>query len=135
MIKAHLYVLHFFNLERNWRAWFYKSKKSVKVDDYNWSRCKTCFFQLTLQKIKAMNTSAIKKELSTYIPLLSVKQQTLVLDVIKNILNVDATEKRISISQYNKEIDIALKEVRAGKGISHDEVLNQNKKWIAKKQR
>ncbi|MEO8146642.1 MAG: hypothetical protein ABI723_03340 [Bacteroidia bacterium] len=82
-----------------------------------------------------MNTSAIKKELSTYIPLLSVKQQTLVLDVIKNILNVDATEKRISISQYNKEIDIALKEVRAGKGISHDEVLNQNKKWIAKKQR
>ena len=82
-----------------------------------------------------MNTSAIKKELSTYIPLLSIRQQTLVLDVIKNILNVDATEKRISISQYNKEIDTALKEVRAGKGISHDEVLNQNKKWMAKKQR
>lgn len=82
-----------------------------------------------------MNTTSIKKELSTYIPLLSAKQQALVLDIIKNILNVDATEKRISISQYNKEIDLALKEVQAGKGISHDEVLNQNKKWVAKKAR
>jgi hypothetical protein len=82
-----------------------------------------------------MNTSAIKKELSTYIPLLSLKQQALVLDVIKNILNVDATEKRISISQYNKETDAALKEVRSGKGISHNEVLIQNKKWIKKQQK
>jgi len=75
----------------------------------------------------------INKELSTYLPLLSARQQTLVLDIVKNILHIDSREKRISVEQYNSEIETALKEVRQGKSISHDEVVKQSKKWLKRK--
>jgi len=77
--------------------------------------------------------SSVKKELSDYLPLLSARQQKLVLDVVKNILHIDSHEKRISIEQYNKEIEASLSEVKKGKGISHDEVLLQSKKWLKRK--
>jgi len=80
-----------------------------------------------------MTTSTLKKELSTYLPLLSARQQTLVLDMVKNILHVDTHEKRISVEQYNTEIELALREVKQGKSISHDEVVTQSKKWLKRK--
>lgn len=80
-----------------------------------------------------MIPSAVTKELSTYLPLLSARQQALVLDIVKNILHIDAHEKRISAEQYNTEIELALKEVKQGKSISHDEVVNQSKKWLKRK--
>jgi hypothetical protein len=75
----------------------------------------------------------VKKELSEYLPLLSVRQQALVLDIVKNILHIDTHEKRISVEQYNKEIELALKEVRQGKSISHDKVVSESKKWLKRK--
>ena len=80
-----------------------------------------------------MKTSTIKKELNTYLPMLSENQQTLVLDMVKSILQIDNKEKRISIAQYNKEIEAAEKEVREGKTISHKEVVKQSKKWLKRK--
>jgi len=79
-----------------------------------------------------MNTT-VKQELSAYLPMLSARQQTLVLDIVKTILHIDTPEKRIGIEQYNKEIELALKEVRQGKSISHDEVVSQSKKWLKRK--
>ena len=76
-----------------------------------------------------MRQAVIKKELDTYLPLLSSSQQELILDMIKNILHVDTKEKRISIEKYNTEIEAALKDVKSGKGISHD-VIAKNKKWL-----
>lgn len=73
------------------------------------------------------------KELNTYLPLLSERQQALVLDIVKNILHIDTHEKRISIEQYNTEIELALREVKQGKSVSHDEVVNQSKKWLKRK--
>jgi hypothetical protein len=78
-------------------------------------------------------TPAVKKELSDYLPLLSARQQIWVLDIVKNILHIDTHEKRISIEQYNKEIEAALKEVRQGKSITHEEVLFQSEKWLKRK--
>jgi hypothetical protein len=78
-------------------------------------------------------TPAVKKELSDYLPLLSARQQMLVLDIVKNILHIDTHEKRISIEQYNKEIEAALKEVRQGKSITHEEVVSQSAKWLKRK--
>ena len=78
-------------------------------------------------------TPAVKKELSDYLPLLSARQQLLVLDIVKNILHIDTHEKRISVEQYNKEIEAALKEVKKGKSISHEEVLSQSAKWLKRK--
>ncbi|MDQ3108530.1 MAG: hypothetical protein M3R17_01430 [Bacteroidota bacterium] len=80
-----------------------------------------------------MKQAVIKKELDTYLPLLSSSQQALILDMVKNILHVDTKEKRISIEQYNIEIEAALKEVKNGKGISHEEVVAKTKKWLKRK--
>jgi predicted amino acid-binding ACT domain protein len=80
-----------------------------------------------------MTATALKKELSTYLPLLSARQQALILDMIKNILHVDSKEKRISLEQYNAEIESALKEVKQGKSISHEDVLKQSRKWLKRK--
>lgn len=77
--------------------------------------------------------NTVKKELSDYLPLLSARQQTLVLDIVKNILHIDSHEKRSSIEQYNREIELALKEVKQGRSISHDEVVSQSKKWLKRK--
>ena len=80
-----------------------------------------------------MTATTLKKEFNTYLPLLSVRQQALVLDMVKNILHVDAGEKRVSTEQYNTEIESALREVKHGKSISHDEVLKESKKWLKRK--
>ena len=80
-----------------------------------------------------MISSTIKKEFSTYLPLLSAKQQALVLNMIKSILHIDSKEERISIERYNAEIELALKEVKKGKSISHEEVLIKSKKWLKRK--
>jgi hypothetical protein len=80
-----------------------------------------------------MTTTALKKELSTYLPLLSERQQTLVLDMVKNFLHVDGKEVRMSVEQYNNEIEKALKESKQGKVVSHQDVLKQSKKWLKEK--
>lgn len=75
----------------------------------------------------------LKSEINTYLPLLSSNQQTLVLDVVKSILHIDIKEKRISLEQYNAEIDLAVKEIRAGKIISHKEVVKKVTKWLKRR--
>jgi hypothetical protein len=37
--------------------------------------------------------------------------------------------ERISVSQYNKEIDAAMEDVKLGEVYSHDEVVKMSKKW------
>ena len=39
-------------------------------------------------------------------------------------------EKRISIKQYNFEIETAMKEIKLGKGVTHSGVVKQSKKWL-----
>ena len=80
-----------------------------------------------------MSNAVVRKELNTYLPLLSSRQQLLVLDMIKSMLQVDVKEKRISAEQYNKENELALKEVKQGKSVSHAEVVSQSKKWLKRK--
>ncbi|OFX42834.1 MAG: hypothetical protein A2046_03645 [Bacteroidetes bacterium GWA2_30_7] len=80
-----------------------------------------------------MNTITVKNELNAYLPLLSAHQQELVLDMVKNILHIDTKGKRISIEQYNAEIELAVKEVREGKTTSHKDVIKQTAKWLKRK--
>lgn len=42
-----------------------------------------------------MTTAAIKKQFDGYFPLLSTKQQTLLLEMVKSFLNVDKDVKKI----------------------------------------
>ena len=76
-----------------------------------------------------MTATAIKKQVDNYLPLLTSKQQTLVLDMIKNFLNVDNDTKKISRKQYNKEINEAVARIENGKSISNKDALKELSKW------
>jgi hypothetical protein len=76
-----------------------------------------------------MNTAAFKKEVDTYLPLLSEKQQVLVLEMIKGLLQVDSNAQRISKEQYNQEILDAVARVESGDFVDHQEALKRLSKW------
>jgi hypothetical protein len=74
-----------------------------------------------------------KKELDAYLPLLSNRQQEILLDVVKNLLHIDKKEKHISMDQYNEELDIAIKQVQQGRFITHKQMAIESKKWLKRK--
>ncbi len=76
-----------------------------------------------------MTVKAIKKQVDQYLPLLSEKQQNLVLEMIKSWLNVDKDTKRISRKQYNKEINEAVARIEKGNAVSHKAALKELAKW------
>lgn len=76
-----------------------------------------------------MTTASIKKQVDNYLPLLSAKQQTLVLEMIKSLLNVDKDVKRISRKQYNKEVNEAVNRIEKGTSMNHKEAMKALSKW------
>lgn len=66
----------------------------------------------------------IQKELQ------DVKDPTL-LEAIKNILKYrrKVSSERISIEQYNKEIDASIADIEAGNHHTHEEVKEMVKQW------
>ena len=76
-----------------------------------------------------MTTTAIKKQFDGYLPLLSNKQQTLLLEMVKSFLNVDKEAKRITRKQYNKEINEAVDRVEKGNFVKHEDALKGLSIW------
>jgi vacuolar-type H+-ATPase subunit D/Vma8 len=76
-----------------------------------------------------MTAIAIKKQVDNYLPLLSAKQQTLILEMIKSFLNVDKDTKRISRKQYNKELDNAVSRIEKGNFVTHKDAIKELSKW------
>jgi hypothetical protein len=76
-----------------------------------------------------MTSTAIKKQVDSYLPLLTSKQQNLVLEMIKTFLNVDSDTKRITKKQYNKEINDAVTRIEKGDSVSHNDALKELSKW------
>jgi vacuolar-type H+-ATPase subunit D/Vma8 len=72
-----------------------------------------------------MTTNTIKKQLGGYLPLLSDKQQNLLLEMVKSFLNIDKDEKRITRKQYNKEIAEAIDRVEEGNFVTHEDALKE----------
>jgi hypothetical protein len=72
-----------------------------------------------------MTTSAIKKQVDNYLPLLPKGQQTLVLEVIKSLIKEVSSSDRINKTQYNKEIDAAVARMDAGDFVSHEDALDE----------
>ena len=72
-----------------------------------------------------MTTSAIKKQVDNYLPLLPKGQQSLVLEVIKSLFEEVSSSDRIDKTQYNKEIDAAVARMDAGDFISHKDALDE----------
>lgn len=80
-----------------------------------------------------MATTQIKKQLDTYLPLLSPRQQEILLDMVKSLLHIDKKEKGNSREHYNKELEAAIKQIEEGETLSHAEVIKESKKWLKRK--
>lgn len=80
-----------------------------------------------------MTSTQVKKQLDTYLPLLSTRQQEILLDMVKNILHIDKKEKRITLEQYNEEIEASIKQINDGETVTHEDVLKQSKTWFKRK--
>ncbi|MHB8260323.1 MAG: hypothetical protein ACYDCN_05840 [Bacteroidia bacterium] len=76
-----------------------------------------------------MTSTAIKKELNSYLPLLTDKEQALLLDMVKSILHIEPSKQRISLKQYNKEIAAAEKQIAKGKFTTQESLEKEVKGW------
>lgn len=76
-------------------------------------------------KLNVMTSTALKKQFDGYLPLLSNKQQALILEMVKSLLNIDNDVKRITRKQYNKEIDEAVDRVEEGNFVTHEDALKE----------
>jgi predicted transcriptional regulator len=72
-----------------------------------------------------MTSTSLKKQLDEYLPLLSSKQQALVLELVKSFLNIDTDDKRIIRKKYNKEIDEAVDRVEDGSFVTQEETKKE----------
>jgi len=76
-----------------------------------------------------MTNLQLKKEFDTYLPMLSNKQQEVILNTIKSILWVDEGDKRLTIEEYNRELDESEKEIKEGRFKTQAQVVKLVKKW------
>ncbi len=70
-----------------------------------------------------MTETALNREINSYIKLLSPTQKQSIIQLIKSFLKPEIVSNRISIEQYNKEIEEAEKSISQGNFFSHEEVL------------
>jgi predicted transcriptional regulator len=77
-----------------------------------------------------MSAQSIQQEFDHYWQELSVVEKESLLAVAKNYVQLKVDDReRISIEQYNKEIDEAVARVEAGEFYTHDEVVKMSKDW------
>lgn len=72
-----------------------------------------------------MKEIAVTKQVENYLPLLSYKQQTLVLELIKSFLNIDSETMPVSQKQYNKELMDAMSRVERGNFVDHEDAIKE----------
>ena len=68
-------------------------------------------------------------ELHKYWELLDTRQKNSVLNMIKSFLQPAKKESRISIEQYNKELDEAMSRIDAGEFTTQDDLEIESEKW------
>ena len=77
-----------------------------------------------------MPVKTIDSQILNYLPLLGEEEKKSILSVIKSFLTLKGREpQRISIEQYNQELDEALARINAGNYLTQEEVEKQSAKW------
>ncbi len=77
-----------------------------------------------------MEQQTLNHEFNFYYNLLSEGQKESLLSVMKSFLEKKSEKfERISLSQYNKELDDAENRIAAGHFISHESLKEDIKKW------
>ncbi len=73
-----------------------------------------------------MTTVAIRKKLVDYMKVADDKKIKAMYALLEDDIEQDG---RISIEQYNKEIDEAMEEIKRGEVYTHEEVVKMSKNW------
>ncbi|MCB9033003.1 MAG: hypothetical protein H6553_04120 [Chitinophagales bacterium] len=76
-----------------------------------------------------MSISTIDKEIIEKLPLLGDSEKENILRYIESYVKITDIEERISIEQYNKEIDEAMKRIDKGQYITHEELAKESETW------
>lgn len=78
-----------------------------------------------------MSAQSLQQEFDQYWSKLSIVEKESLLAVAKNYVQLkdDNDTERVSIEQYNKEIDEAMARVDAGEFHTHEEVVEMSKNW------
>ncbi|MES2701020.1 MAG: hypothetical protein V4649_00180 [Bacteroidota bacterium] len=79
-----------------------------------------------------MASKSLDSQLQQYWPLLEKEEKQSILGVIKSFLKLKDTHthaERISVEQYNKEIDEAVDRVKSGQFYTNEEVQKMSEKW------
>lgn len=71
----------------------------------------------------------LDKEIHRYWDLLNTTQKKSILSMIKSFLQPAEKGSPISIEQYNKELDEAMKRINEGKFITHEDLEKEMDKW------
>ncbi len=74
-----------------------------------------------------MGTAEIREHLHKYIDKAADAQVAAIYTLLED--KVEAAQDRISIEQYNKEIEASEQEYEAGNNITHSEFIKEMKKW------
>ncbi len=74
--------------------------------------------------MSGMALSSIDKELLSYFSQLSEIQKESLLTMIKSFLSTSTDSERVSLEQYNKELEEAMEEIQRGDFIRHDQLVN-----------
>jgi hypothetical protein len=77
-----------------------------------------------------MPAQTIDSQILHSLPLLEMDQKKSLLSVIRSFLkNKETTPTRLTIEEYNKEIEEAMTRVKNGEFYTHEEVEEMAKKW------
>ena len=71
----------------------------------------------------------IDKQIIDFLPLLGKEEKKTILGFIKSVVKIKEQPQRISIKQYNLEIDEAMARIDAGEYITQEEVEKESKHW------
>lgn len=71
----------------------------------------------------------IDKQIIDYLPLLGNDEKKSILGVIKSYVKLKEQPQRVSLEQYNNEIDEAMARIDAGKYLTQEEVEREAKSW------
>jgi hypothetical protein len=77
-----------------------------------------------------MKTTAIDKEMNSYFMQLNETEKRSIVQVIKTFLQSRKEPERITIEQYNKEIEKAEAEIEKGEFYEHSELVKISSEWM-----
>ena len=73
-----------------------------------------------------MSEQIVNNEFDTYVNMLSKEQKESILHLIKSFVD---QSNRISLEQYNNELDAAEDRISKGQFISHEEIEKESMEW------